>query len=489
VSIPSLKSLLADCTVRVSMPGESGTGFFVAPGLVLTCAHVVQDAWRNGNAPMVRWQGAEEAAEYVAVLPEPSPQYGDLYPYPDLALLRVPFRGHPCAYLSADEPMDRDRWFSWGYPAAYDRGDPVDGLAYEGVTGGAEPLLKLSGAQVTSGMSGAPLLNLRSGTVDGMVKLTRGDAGPVGARAIPAATILARLPQLTDGQAGYRRRDHRWAAHMTPWQRWLANLEARAGDMEAAVRDRLCGFTEDKLVAALAILPPRTDQEAPAGPVDALTARLFDVTLQLLKIVTSEKLGQVPPWNACDIYEIVGPYAWITIPATARLRSLIDESLANGTRPVAVINMADKGTGELYVRYASGTYPLPRTWRVTVWQRDPEETTEEDLAASLTDAIKAALPSFAPGSPEYHQFTNGNPVVVVIPPPVPDAGLIVRLLREQPKVFFFLLAGPDARQTVAALAAVPSLQVEYLEPEGDPRLEEAWALEYRVTRSVLKEPL
>jgi hypothetical protein len=208
----------------------------------------------------------------------------------------------------------------------------------------------------------------------------------------------------------------------------------------------------------------------------------------VLKTVTAEKLGQVPEWNACEIYEIVGPYAWITIPATARLRSLIDESLTDGTRPVAVVNMADKDTGELYVRYASGTYPLPKTWRVTVWQRDPEETTEEDLAASLTDAIRARLPSFAPGSPEYQHFTNGNPVVVVIPPPAPDAGLIARLLREQPKVFFLLLAGSDARDTVAALAANPDLRVVYLEPEGDPRLEEAWALEYRVTRSALKEP-
>jgi len=375
------------------------------------------------------------------------------------------------------------RLCSWAYPTAYDRGDPVGGLVYEGVTGGDKPFLKLSGAQVTPAMSGAPLLNLRSGAVDGIVKLTRDQTGPVGARGIPAGTILAQLPQLIGAQIDH---DHRWAANMTPWQRWLAKLEARPGGMEGAVRDKLRDFSEDKLAAALAILPPRSAMETPADPVGALAPRLFDATLPVLKIIAAEKLGQYPPWNALDIYEIVGPYAWI--PAADRLRNLIDESLRDGTRPIAVLNMADAGTGRLYVRYASGTYPLPGTWRVAVWLRDPEETTEESLAASLAAAIQEAVPRFAPGSPEYNYFINANPVVVVIPPPVPDAGLVARLRREQPKVFFLLLAGSDARDAMDALAAIPSVQVVYLEPEGDPRLEEAWALEFWVTQLALKEP-
>jgi hypothetical protein len=488
VPMAGLRSLLADCTVRISVPGDAGTGFFVAEGLVLTCAHVVKNGRINGDAPTVRWQAAEETAEYVAVLPEPSRQHEGPYPYPDLALLRVPFRGHPCAYLSADVPMAGDPAYSWGYPVGYEQGDPVAGLEYEGVTGGDEPFLKLSDAQVTPGMSGAPLLNLRSGAIDGIIKLTRDAVVPVGARGIPVGTIFARLPQLLAAQAEHCSHDHRWAANMTPWQRWLAMLEARAADMESAVQERLRGFSEGKLAAALTVLPPRHPQEAPADSVEALTSRLFDATLPMLKIVTAEKLGPYPPWNALDIYEIVGPFAWITIPATARLRQLIDESLDAGTRPVAVLNMADGGTGTLYVRYASGTYPLPGTWRVAVWQREPEETTEDGLAASLTAAVQEVLPRFAPGSPEYNHFINSNPVVVVIPPPVPDAGLITRLRREQPKVFFLLLAGSDARDAAAALSGIPSLRAVYLEPEGDPRLEEAWALEFRVTQIALKEP-
>jgi hypothetical protein len=104
----------------------------------------------------VRWQEAEQTAEYATVVPEPSSQFRDFYPYPDLALLRVQFRGHPRAYLSADEPMADDHAFSWGYPIVYE-GHPVGSLAYEGVTGGggmawrAPPPRTSSSATYTAG--------------------------------------------------------------------------------------------------------------------------------------------------------------------------------------------------------------------------------------------------------------------------------------------------------------------------------------------------
>lgn len=41
-----LEDLLQDCTVKLLLPGRSGwgTGFFVAPRLLLTCAHGVREA-------------------------------------------------------------------------------------------------------------------------------------------------------------------------------------------------------------------------------------------------------------------------------------------------------------------------------------------------------------------------------------------------------------------------------------------------------------
>jgi hypothetical protein len=41
----SLHELLEKCTVKLNVPGgKMGTGFFVAPQLILTCAHVLKDS-------------------------------------------------------------------------------------------------------------------------------------------------------------------------------------------------------------------------------------------------------------------------------------------------------------------------------------------------------------------------------------------------------------------------------------------------------------
>jgi hypothetical protein len=57
--LSSLREQLKRCTVRLLVPGKSlGTGFFVAPGLILTCAHVVQTAQENNSSIEVyTWDG------------------------------------------------------------------------------------------------------------------------------------------------------------------------------------------------------------------------------------------------------------------------------------------------------------------------------------------------------------------------------------------------------------------------------------------------
>lgn len=45
-----LEELLQRCTVKLRVPGQMGwgTGFFVAPGWILTCAHVVKSVQDSG---------------------------------------------------------------------------------------------------------------------------------------------------------------------------------------------------------------------------------------------------------------------------------------------------------------------------------------------------------------------------------------------------------------------------------------------------------
>ncbi|MFC4013562.1 trypsin-like peptidase domain-containing protein [Nonomuraea purpurea] len=91
-------------TVKVvTGPQQFGTGLFVSPGLILTCAHVVDGAPNDGIT--VVWQHKEYSARIVSVR--------DL-PYPDLALLSIGLRNHPIIELHHEVELG-DRTYAYGY--------------------------------------------------------------------------------------------------------------------------------------------------------------------------------------------------------------------------------------------------------------------------------------------------------------------------------------------------------------------------------------
>src|ERR1022692_1110299 len=81
-----LISLFRRCVVRIDdgEGGFRGTGFFVAPGRVVTCAHVVHGA----AALRVRWRDEDGAPAVVADAVPPLETVTDpaAYPLPDLAV-------------------------------------------------------------------------------------------------------------------------------------------------------------------------------------------------------------------------------------------------------------------------------------------------------------------------------------------------------------------------------------------------------------------
>lgn len=199
-----LENLLQQCTVKLSLPGQMGwgTGFFVAPEWILTCAHVVKGA--KGEPVKVWWQKQENWSEAVVE---------DLLPDPyDLALLRVklpPDTNPPCVYLDG-AIQSRDPLYLFGYPDQdFPNGCPVT-LNCEGLTGDEPGLIKFALGQVRPGMSGAPLLNQRTGKVCGIVKFTRDRSFDLGGGAVPTTAILEQFPQLREFQEQFHQRDRRW---------------------------------------------------------------------------------------------------------------------------------------------------------------------------------------------------------------------------------------------------------------------------------------
>jgi len=186
-----ITKLLQQCTLRVSVGGGHGTGFFVAPQLILTCAHVVASA--NSETIHVFWQSQNQhyTASLEKILPED---------HLDLAILKLntPDINHPCINCESLYPQLNDDLFSYGYPQDYPDGDSAT-FKYEGESfKNNSPLYKLKGGQANYGASGSPLLNQRTGKVCGILNISRNPNMDLGGRAVPVSIIFAQFPELAE---------------------------------------------------------------------------------------------------------------------------------------------------------------------------------------------------------------------------------------------------------------------------------------------------
>ncbi|PRX15916.1 trypsin-like peptidase [Actinoplanes italicus] len=129
---------------------------------------------------------------YPASVLETVPAFGgeDLWPFPDLALLAVADApDHPCAWLS-DRPVSlHTDLLAYGYPALYGEGRPGR-TSISGRHRGTSDLLggtfvRFTDDEVAAGMSGGPVLDLRTGAVCGLVKSTRKAGTALGGLVIP----------------------------------------------------------------------------------------------------------------------------------------------------------------------------------------------------------------------------------------------------------------------------------------------------------------
>ncbi|MEO0430990.1 MAG: serine protease [Cyanobacteria bacterium J06656_5] len=105
-----IDELLQQCTVKLSVPatGQVGTGFFIAPGYILTCEHVV----RGAAAATVGYKDNEDYA--MATVEQ-------IFWDQDIAVLQFePPEDLPCVLLSTDGPEVGDQISTFGYPYRFD---------------------------------------------------------------------------------------------------------------------------------------------------------------------------------------------------------------------------------------------------------------------------------------------------------------------------------------------------------------------------------
>jgi tetratricopeptide (TPR) repeat protein len=214
-----LLSLLRSCVVRIKIGDEfRGTGFFVAPKEVLTCAHVVPAE----DSALVGGDGWESTARVVAREPSltiDSP-HDRFPPLPDIALLRLDDGppDHPCVRLETERPVagaESDRLYLHGFTQGEHAPHAINSspalVEYKGVLEeAAQPLFKFGGDQIRRGYSGSPALNVRTGSVCAVVESSRDAATDLGGFGVPISLAAEALPDLLSRNAAHHAADPTW---------------------------------------------------------------------------------------------------------------------------------------------------------------------------------------------------------------------------------------------------------------------------------------
>jgi hypothetical protein len=172
--------------------GVGGTGFFAAPGCVLTCAHVIRDAETMSVTPELGLAVAVGTSWLGRVVARSAAGGPGLWPFPDLAVLRLNgAAAHPVVRLSGEDPAGDVDCHTWGF-LVRDREDAVHGspvsFRFEGVEG--DGYFKLKAGQAMPGLSGAPLICPVRRAVVGVITGTRDKTSDLGGFASPIAALL-----------------------------------------------------------------------------------------------------------------------------------------------------------------------------------------------------------------------------------------------------------------------------------------------------------
>nr|BBH94444.1 hypothetical protein KTA_26430 [Thermogemmatispora argillosa] len=208
----TLEALLRSATVRVDLDqAPAGTGFFVGPGLILTCAHVIQPACAGRARLHIFWQGRScEAAIRSAPRDYTAPDA-------DLALLKVSLHEHPSVLLWG-EARPYSRLYSYGYPSWEPNGSSLTFIT-AGPAGEHNRWITFQDGPVDRGMSGSPLLDKDSGSVCGIIQFSLGLNSDRGGQGLQARVILEQLPALAAEQLAAHRQNRRWLDMLSGTQR------------------------------------------------------------------------------------------------------------------------------------------------------------------------------------------------------------------------------------------------------------------------------
>ena len=396
-----------------------GAGFFVAPGKVLTCVHVIGDSadlvvrWERDGRPAVEFPVSGRVALADRGRPIPALDRD----YPDIAVLDVHgLEGHPCVRVDPEWPSREDSFQVFGYPreGGAVRLTPAR-LTYRG-THGTLPTayLDLASDTIKPGMSGAAVLNLRSGQVCGVVVASKDPAHPDGALAVPWSAITADLAGVLAANRAFHLQDRSWdeataagrerlrfrlprvIAHFTGRDDLLARLDETLGGGRAGVITQaisgLGGVGKTQLAAAY--VQAHQDEYDIAAWVRAEDGGVADLA-ELAVALALPVEGRTPPERAGDVLVFLantdrrwllvldnapGPQVLEKLPGAGQGRVLVT-SRHRGSYDAfgaeLAVDVFDAGTARRYLLASSG--------------RTVQESADADAVAAALGWLPLAL--------------------------------------------------------------------------------------------------
>ncbi|MFJ9901615.1 trypsin-like peptidase domain-containing protein [Streptomyces sp. NPDC101152] len=313
-------SILAACVrVHAHRPGYAqpgaddtwGSGFFVAPGWVITCAHVIGEGVRTDGTAVrgedgVRLVGSEVGISFTDdngtpgtttglvewLLPtEPEDRKGP-WAAPDLALVRVRDAvSHASVWLS-DRPRPRFQEVAYfgctdefGEPEITGRRTTLIGDAARGA------FARLGTAdEIEPGMSGGPVVDLRRGEVIGVVKARRTAGGGGLAVTVTQVRAAPRYQEIIRAHDRYHLDRHLDTRPVPGW----AELQR---ECRPAGRRGLAPDDRATLLGLLAELPPPAGADVAKRLVDASRGEEFGSGLCPAPLAWRDGMGMLydPP--------------------------------------------------------------------------------------------------------------------------------------------------------------------------------------------------
>lgn len=182
-----IKNQFRKCIVRLSISDEIvGGGFFVAPGWIATSKHVIQPAIDAcGSIDILSGETPDRFERHIvhSSLMLAHPDY-------DLALIKWEYDPNPFVHLN-DECAIGDTLYTSAYFAEREKEETLT-LTCTGTRTDPE-MIKAGDDSVQPGMSGSPVLNLRTCSVCGLIDSTRGPYTQLGCWALSSRLLTAFL--------------------------------------------------------------------------------------------------------------------------------------------------------------------------------------------------------------------------------------------------------------------------------------------------------